>query len=269
MRLSTFIIVLFLSIPPALGQELQLLKSFDIGYSPSMASIDRQGYLYFSSQTGGIDKYNQDGELIYHFSPQKQGSPTVIDAWQSLKTFVYYRDFQEYLFLDRFLNSSERYPINLKEFNNFSGLATIAGDNNLWLINDQEQSLIKVDINNGEIILENRLNLLLDIEDLEVAFIRSYQNHLFISDLKNGIFIFDNLGNLLDKLVAENINFFSFIKNDLLFVKDNKLTFLNFYTQTKKEVSLPDLSYQYVFMENNKILVVRDSTIDIFKLNSN
>lgn len=267
MKTSLITILFILWVSPIFGQKLEKTISFDLNYEPTAVSIDRQGQLYFASKEGALDKFDQNGKLLFHFSPQKQGSPSIIDAWQGLRTFVYYRDFQEYLFLDRFLNSSERYNIDFNELSNFSGLVTPAGDNNLWLINDQELGLLKIDINNREVLIENKLNFILKLDDLEIQFIRSYQNLLFISDAKHGVFVFDNLGNFIENIAIGKVDFFSFQENHLIYIQNQKLILLDVYTKTKREVSLPNPSYQYVLMENNKVFLVYNHTVDIFDLN--
>lgn len=251
-----------------LGQELKAIGSFDIGYEPTTLSIDRQGNLYLANKDGAIDKLDQTGRVLYHFSPQKKGKPSTIEAWQGLKAFVHYRNYQEYLFLDRFLNSSERYSTDINQSSNFSGWVTLSGDNNLWLINDQELSLLKVDINSREVLIENKLNLSLNFEDLDIQFIRAYQNYLFISDAKHGILMFDNLGNFVEHLIQqEGINFFSFKGDELIFIQGQKIILKKIYSKAKREISLPDLPYQFVLMENNKIFLVRKNIVDIFSLN--
>lgn len=267
---ASLLLFLFLCGPIFIhGQTLKALGSFEIGYVPVTASIDRQGTLYFASKEGAIDKFDQNGKALFHFSPQKKGKPSTIEAWQGLRTFVHYNNFQEYRFLDRFLNSSERYPIDFSsQNNNFSGLATLSGDNNLWLINDRELSLIKVDINSNEVLLENKLNLSLNFEDFNIQFIRAYQNYLFIGDAIHGILMFDNLGNFVTHLVQqEGIEFFSFNKNELIYIDGQKIRLTEIYSKAKREISLPDLPYQFVLMENNKIFLLHNQTVDIFSIN--
>ncbi len=262
----TIFLTLFLG-QHLLAQNLTKERSFKIGYTPTTASIDRQGYLYFSNDQGAIDKFDQAGTVVYHFSPQKQGTPTIIDAWQGLRTFVYYKNFQEYLLLDRFLNASERYRIDNNQISNFSGLATLASDNNLWTLNDQELSLIKLDINDREVLVENKLNLSLDVEDWDVKFIRSYQNYLFIGDSKEGILAFDNLGTFVEKITTRRTDFFTFNKDEIVFISNGRLYMIHLYKKTKREISLPDLPYQFVLMENNQIFLVHNQTVEVYKIN--
>jgi len=80
LKVRTTILLLLLLSQYALAQNLEKVSSFKIGFAPTTASVDRQGYLYFSNDQGVIDKFDKDGKVVYHFSPQKQGTPTLIDA---------------------------------------------------------------------------------------------------------------------------------------------------------------------------------------------
>ena len=269
MRSKLTIVLLLLTGLHSQAQELTPFGSFKIGFNPVSVSIDRQGYLYFANQSGTINKLDKQGNLKYHFSPQKQGAPTILEAWQGLRTFVYYKNFQEYVLMDRFLNPSERFPININQISTFSGLASLAGDNNLWLINDQNLTLSKIDINNQEVLIENKLNLNLAFYDFDIRFIRDYQNQLFIADSNHGILVFDNLGNYIRNVTDSGVDFFTFSKENILFIRKGRLFIIDLYTKRKREISLPNLPYQFVLMENNQIFLVHHDTVDIFEVNLN
>lgn len=249
------------------SQTSTKVKSLQLEHKAVNASIDRQGNLYIASSNGDIDRYDKNATLTYHFSPDKKGNASLMEAWQGLRTFVFYRDFQQYLFLDRFLNNSVYYNIG-NGLSTYYELGTIAGDNNLWLIDQQELTLKKLDIEINEFLSETPLNLNLDPDNFELTFIREYQNLLFISDKNSGILVFDNLGNYLESLPIIGLSHFSFSGNELfgLNASGDKVKFIDIYSKKEREISLPDLSYQFVFMENSRLYCIAAKRIDIFKL---
>lgn len=268
MRARIVILLLLYTIGVGLrGQTLEKTGSFHIPFEVEVASIDQQGYLYFASKEGVIEKYNKAGELQYHYSPQKKASPSLLEAWQGLRVFVYYQAFQEYLFLNRFLVDSERFNLQRFEISQFSGLATISGDNNLWLVDSNTLTLTKVDLESGEVLLQNQLSLSLSVSNIRPSFIREYQNLLFISDENNGIFIFDNLGNYIEDLSSSNTSFFTFNKNNLILTQSNKIILIDIYSKTKREISTANLSYEKVFMENNQFFALSGNRVDILSIN--
>lgn len=267
MKLRSIIYLLLLTATSLQGQELKKVKTVSLNQRVVQASIDRQGNVYIASDNGDIDRYDSEGNLAYHFSPDTKGNVSLIEAWQGLRTFVLYRDFQQYLFLDRFLNASVRFALD-NDLSRYYQLATIAGDNNLWLIDQQELSLKKLDIELNEFLLETPFNLNLDPGNFDLSYIREYQNLLFISDKNSGILIFDNLGNFMETLEVKGLEYFSFAGNELLGLDQNgQLRLVDIYSKKQRGISLPDPSYEFILMENSRLYCIKDRRIDIFDLN--
>ena len=267
LKLKFTLFILIFSHSLAYTQDWKKLESVTLNNPANQVSIDRQGNLYVSSLNGSIDKYDSNGELQSHYSPTKRSSPQIIEAWQGLRVFAFFKDFQEYSFFNRFLSESERYSFNNQQVVSNASLSTIAADNNIWVLDAQELSLKKVDINNSEVISETNLSLILKNEINNFTYIREYQNLLFISDNKHGILVFDNIGNYLETLPLFNLNFFSFKDSSLISIQNGNILYFDIYTKQKKEVSLPDPSYTFVLMENQRVFLFTKETLDIFKLN--
>ncbi|WP_132644080.1 hypothetical protein [Roseivirga ehrenbergii] len=267
MKLRLTLFILIICQLTAFAQDWKSLKSIKLNNLAHQVSIDRQGNLYVSSLNGAIDKYSINGELQSHYSPTKKSSPHIIEAWQGLRVFVFYKDFQEYSFFDRFLSESERYTFGNQLAVSSVSLSTIAADNNIWVLNAQELSLKKIDTNSNEVISETNLNLILKNKTHDFTYIREYQNLVFISDSKNGLLVFDNIGNYLETLPLFNISFFSFKDSSLISIQNGKMIYFDIYTKQKKEVSLPDPSYTFVLMENKRVFLFKKETLDIFELN--
>lgn len=263
-HLLTFIILI--SVQGISAQTLTKTASINLTTPPQTVSIDRQGHFYVASQRGDIDKYDKAGNLLYHFSPSKNGNVTLIEAWQGLRVFCYYQDFQQYLFLDRFLNSSELYRLP-SQVNSFSLLVTLSGDDNLWLIDAQNLSLKKIDLPTNEMIIDTPLNLNVPSSEYHFSHMREYQNRLFISDPGQGVLVFDRFGNFTELMELKGINYFSFLQNELYYLKGNKVMFVDVYNQNKKEIELADLSYQFVLMENSLVICFANDKIDIYQIN--
>ena len=258
---SIFIVATF----AAFGQTAILKNSYPLPFEPKIASIDRQGYIYIANSEGTIHKLNKQAEIQSTFSPQKRGAPTLMETWQGLRIFVFYQNFQEYLLLNRFLANENRVSTDFQMQAPYTGLATLSNDNNLWLLNDRDLILTKRDINNQEIISETQLNLITDFNRLEVHFIRAYQNFLFLST-NNGVLLFDNLGNYISVLTEEDIDFFTFRGDNLVFAKDDLINLISIVNKTKKEIRLPELP-KLVLMENNQVFALKGKNLNIYEIN--
>jgi len=134
-------------------------------------------------------------------------------------------------------------------------------------VDQQELSLKKWDLRINEFLLETPFNLNLDPNDFELTHIREYQNLLFISDRKTGVLVFDNLGNYMETLPITNLEYFSFKDNELLGISiAGQLKLIDIYSKTEREIGLPDLSYQYMLMENRRLYAIADRRMDIFQI---
>jgi len=247
-------------------QELELVNEYPLKAKPVAVSIDRSGKLYFAYQDGEIERYDQEGNMEFNNSLNKRFSITLLEAWQGLKTFVYSAPFQEYFFLDRFFNNSEFYRVEKDEFRLFDGLATIENDQTLWAFNTESQTLRKVDLFNNEIIFDNQLNLTLSIDAIDPEHLRVYQNLVFISEADHGVAIFDNLGGFLDFISFKGVSYFSFLEDEIILYNGQELRLMNIYNKTKREIPLGNLSFDYILMDNDHLIGLKDKKVQRFKV---
>ncbi len=251
---------------PLSAQNLMKVKTIQLEASPSTVSQDRQGYFYIGLTNGDIDKYDREGNLLYHFSAPKNGQVSLIEAWQGLRIFCYYQDFQDYLYLNRFLTESERFSVPNNQAS-FLSLVTLAWDNNLWIVDAQELNLKKIELPSNELITETPFNLNLENSSYQFEHIRDYQNRLYISDKQNGILIFDRFGNYLETLPISGVEHFSFVADELVYLKDDSVFFIDVYTKKEREIGLPDPSYKFVLMENSVLICFADTKVDLYQIN--
>lgn len=239
------------------GQALIPIDSTSIG-SPVSASIDRLNHIYIADKKGNLNQY-RNTSLIQTFSPQQMGNITLVEAWNPLKIFVFYADFQEYVFLDRFLSASQRFPA--PELSRYSGMMTMSYDNNLWIVDYINFGLKKYNINFDDYTINTPFDLILDPDKYEITFIREYQNLVFISDKNSGILVFDNLGNYLKKIPANGVNHFSFKGDDLYYISDSTLMKVNIYSDKKSSLPLPGKALFAFLYDENKLALISESTL--------
>lgn len=260
-KFSTFLILLCLLCSYNVSGQKLVLRSSTVISDPVAASIDRLNNIYIADKKGNLKQYT-NGQLQQIFSPQKSGSITLVEAWNPLKIFLFYADFQEYLFLDRFLTSPQRYSSS--EWSRFSGMMTISADNNLWVIDYVDFGLKKYDINFSQFTVTTPFDLILDPENHEISFIREYQNLVFISDKVSGILIFDNMGNYLRKISAKEINYFSFLGDYLYFIQGDELIVSHIYSSEKKVIKLPEPAL-YALPYEKHIALITENALNIYE----
>jgi len=220
------------------GQTLHFEREVILNYDVHNASIDGEGQIYITSKSGSIYKYSKSGDSLQSYSPRKNAEITLIEAWSGLKIFVFYREFQEYILLDRFLRPSPFYSFD-PQYISFAGMATLAIDGNVWVIDPGDFALKKYNSLSNTLEFSSPLDLILPIDDYEVSFMREYQNLLFINDINTGIHIIDNMGNYQKKIPITNVRQIGFIKNHLYFLEENKISLYEIYRGSWNSIQVP------------------------------
>lgn len=229
------LIYLFFITSSSIAQTLlHVTDSIALPSPVAAVSSDRRNHIFIASVEGSIRKYTPEGDLLLTFSPPKAGEASLLEAWKTMQVFVFYETFQEFLILDRFLNTSNRYTFPM-ELVGYAQMATFASDQGLWVFDGSDFSLKKYHPQTQQVTIVTSLNLLLDPSNYKVTFMREYQNLVFVGDENSGILIFDNLGNYLKKLAYPQVKFFTFLDEEIVFLKENKVHFIHLYNQKENE----------------------------------
>lgn len=244
------------------SQSFELIKKAPIA-SCTQLSIDRAGNLYAAGLDQNIRKYDTSGELVATYSPSKMGEITLLESWNSISTIAYYKDFQEIVFLDRFLTVKSTVPIT-SEISGFTRLATVASDNSIWLIDDSDFSLKKWDITYQNTLIHNPLNLQLKDKDYNFTFIREYQNNLYLIDEGADLVIFDILGNYKRSIPITNATNVGMWKTKMYYSKNGKLQLIDLYTGENKTLAVDIPDNDLVIMGNQHVFVVGENQLQIF-----
>jgi hypothetical protein len=234
-------------------------------------SIDRYNFIYFADDRGNIYKYDQDASPLLTFSPRKNSEVTLLEAWRNVNILVFYRNYQEFIFLNRFLTETPNFILNEEQQDQdksvgFARLATFTGDNNLWIVDDDDFSLKKLDLTYNKLLIHTPLELVLDRKTYDFNFIREYQNLLFLNDKNSGILIFDNLGNYKSKLEFKGLNYFSFQDNNLYFIEDGHMRLYDIYTGEESKIKLPEgKQFLFALLGDKKAYLFTEKSIEVYE----
>lgn len=156
-------------------------------------STDNLGNIYLLTLTNQIKKVNENGDSIAIYNDvRRYGKIYSVDATNPLKVLVYYKDFSTIVVLDRLLNV--RAAIDLRSQNILQVTAiTSSYDNNIWLYDELDSKLKKID-NNGNILLESTdFRQIFDSVPLPVVMC-DRDGLLYLYDPKKGLMVFDYYG---------------------------------------------------------------------------
>ena len=249
----------------AAAQSFHLEQSVTID-KPGVISLDRLSNIYITDRKNNLYKFDPAGQAMQTFSPPATGHVASIEAWNMAKILLFYDDRQQITLLDRFLT-----PITTARLSDFTDgiirAATLATDDRIWLLNESDLTLSKIDIQYPDAVLKTPLNQILPKSPSDFRFMREYQNNLYILDRLSGIYIFDNMGTYKKMLPLSGLSYIGFKGEELYYVKENQLHFLNLYTQQTRTLNLPaGQTYLQALVGDNLFYFFTASGFDIFSL---
>lgn len=196
---SILVLGIFYS-PHILAQDDSLFHFIKkINFPVSSFAVDNIGELYLITPGNQLKKYNEKGDSVGVFNQVTQyGKLAYADVQNPWKAILYYENFSTIVLLDKYLNVIT--AINLNKHNIFRVQAvTTSYDNNIWLFDEQDNTLKKMD-DNGNILSQTvDFRLLFDsVPDPEKIIDRD--GFVYLYDPQKGIYIFDYYGSFKSKL---------------------------------------------------------------------
>lgn len=194
-------------------------------------SMDTSGNIFLSFEGGTITKFSSSLDSLFSYSPLKVADTKLLEAGTGLVIFAFYDFFQEYLLTDRFLTRPTRskFPTSI----GYIDIATQSLDNNIWMIESANFSLVKYNVQLLRIEIETLLNTVVESDNNSFTFIKEYQNQVFLVDENSGIYVFDNLGNF-SNLIQAKTKKVGFYSSKMLYLEDHKLITKDIYTNNKE-----------------------------------
>jgi len=177
------------------------IKQFN--YPVSSFTVDNIGALYLINSNNQLKKYDENGDSVGVFNQVTQyGKLAYVDAENPWKTLLFYQNFSTIVLLDKYLNLVT--AINLRKQNIFRVHAvTSSYDNNIWLYDEQDNKLKKID-DNGKILSETVDFRLLFDSVPEPKKIIDRDGFVYLYDPEKGVYIFDYYGSFKTKLTFLN-----------------------------------------------------------------
>ena len=271
MRKSNIILFLFLFITSsAIAQNdssFLLVRTYQGDIAD--ATMDKLDNLYVISSTGQLKKFTPSGDSVIYNEVKRFGNSYSLDVSNPLKIVLLYRNFSTIVVLDRFFATIN--TIDLRTHSIFQpGVVGLAYDNNLWVFDEYDNKLKKID---------DQGNLLLETPDFRTLFnltiapqrIISENGLVYLADTANGIFIFDNYGSFKKKIPIVNWQSVAIRNNNIISTDREVIRLYNpatfFQVEQKVPFFKPDL---HSFIEGNKLITFSTNTLNIYQLtNSN
>lgn len=215
----------------------------------SHVSIDDFGNTYVITKSE-ILKYNVAGELIKSFSTKRYGSIDFVDVTNPLKILVYYKDFQQIIFLDNQLTASSNMisleTIGLEQ----TSLVCTSANNSFWLYNKQNNSLQRYSEKSQQLVKIDNLKRILDI-DIKPNFMKEKSNYLYLNCPNEGILVFDIYGSFLKTIPIKNVTEFDVQNSNVFYFKNKALNEYSSQTFNTTQKVFTDSLLSTVYWQNN------------------
>ncbi len=238
-----------------------------INYPIVSFAVNNLGELYIINNNNQLKKLNEKGDSVGVFNQvTKYGKLSYVDAQNPWKTILFYENFSTIVLLDKYLNVLTN--INLRRQNIF-GVKTVASsyDNNIWLFDEQENKLKKID-DAGKVLTETvDFRLLFDSVPSPVQII-DRDGFVYLNDPNRGIYIFDYYGSFKNRLLFFNWKDITVIEKNLYGFDDKNLYSYSLGSLNLKQYPLPATFKNYTSLKvgSHKIYFLKDNSLQVYSL---
>jgi hypothetical protein len=212
--------------------------------------VDNLGNIYVIHHHE-IVKYNSLGILQKKFSVKRYGNIDFVDVSNPLKILVYYKDFQQILFLDDLLTpSSDIISIETLGYEQAS-LICSSTNNSFWLYDKQNNALLRFDHDLKTVVKTGNLKQLLDI-NITPSYMKEHANYLYLNCPKEGILVFDIYGTFYKTIPIKNLKEFDLINEHVFYYQNNSLKEYQPQTFNTIEKKYEDTLVKQVYWKNER-----------------
>lgn len=173
-----------------------------------------------------LTKFLPNGKMAGRYSNLRLGSISHLDVSNPLKILVYYRDFQQIVFLDNQLSVNSN-AVSLEEMGyEQAELVCASANNSFWVYDKQNNELLRFDENSKKIAATGNLKQVLQSEITPVYMVE-YNNYLFLNSPQHGIYVFDMFGAFSKVVSIKGLRDFQLMENVIYYQRDSMLCSYN------------------------------------------
>lgn len=207
-------------------------------------------------------KYDKTGKLLYKYSNKNFGNISFVDASNMLRILLYYKDFLQVVFLDNTLSQNGD-AVSLEKIGFQQAQLVCSSHNNaMWIYDQQNFALIRLDKNLENIQQTGNLNALLN-DSLQPNSLIEYDNRIYLNNPKSGIMIFDIYGTYYKTIPVKNTAGFQPIGEWVYYISDTKVKAYHIKTTEEKEFEMP-ADFKKFRLEMNVLVLQDEKSISLY-----
>jgi hypothetical protein len=211
--------------------------TFKIVQKHQTFKVDNLGNVYLVNNDE-IIKYNQQGKLINRYSNLQLGNITTLDVTNPLKMIVYYKDFQQIVFIDNQLSINSDI-INLEELGfEQTELVCASVNNSFWIFDKRNAELIRFNEQSKIVNRTGNLNLIFN-KKITPNYLVEQNGYVYLNCFDSGINVFDIYGTFSKTIGIKNLTQFQISNDFLIYQKDSVLISYNtkLFNETQQKYS--------------------------------
>lgn len=203
-------------------------------------TTDNIGNIYTVKEDELI-KYLPTGKFFARYSNLRLGSITTVDATNPLKIVLYYRDFQQILFLDNQLSLNSEVVSLEKLGYEQTDLVCASANNSFWIYSKQNNELHRFNENSKKITSTGNLKQVLQA-DLAPNFMLEHNGYLYLNSPETGVYVFDIFGAFSKIISIKNLRQFQVSENIIYYQRDSSFCSYNYTLFDEACKALPNLT---------------------------
>ncbi|OFY82632.1 MAG: hypothetical protein A3F72_11970 [Bacteroidetes bacterium RIFCSPLOWO2_12_FULL_35_15] len=228
----------------------------------NLFTSDNQGNIYLIKENE-LAKFDKTGKQLYKFSNKNFGNIDFVDASNMFKILVFYKNFSQVLFLDNTLSSTGD-PVSIDKIGfEQAQLVCTSHNNGMWIYDQQNFELVRIDQNLEKTQQTGNLNVLLNI-NLQPVNLLEYDNKVYLNNPSTGILIFDIYGTYYKTIPIKNMEQFQVISDWIYFISERKAKAYNIKTTEEKEFEMPLTEFQNFRLEMGILMIQDKNSISIY-----
>ncbi|MEM6297501.1 MAG: hypothetical protein AAF740_02310 [Bacteroidota bacterium] len=214
--------------------------------TPKSVKLSFTGEVYVLTESNEVLQLDTLGKTIRRYSPNPPMNFESLHFTNQWQLFLFSPESQQIVYLDRFLVPINRYdlPFDL----GYVRLAAPSADQTIWFWSETDRTIIRYDPLRFEELIRINLNTF-NFSDTEnyIPQLEEFQNVLHFS--YGGYFLFDALGNLLEKQVVETATNYQVMEEKVLgfSVEKQEFTGFDFKSRTKLQSPSTDSTRHFIF----------------------
>ncbi len=254
-----------ISIPKKDTTTFELL--FSIPQKAVYVTLDKLHNVYIVDDKNILYKYTTQGKVQFEYDDNQYGQISYMDVTNPFQILLYYPDFLQVVVLDRTL--SELQSINLSDFEESliqTNALGMASDNQLWLYNELDFTLNKINILQRSFSIKTDLSQQFYNGITPIKLIER-NNTVWLNDPKQGIFQFDAFGQLISQFDLIGVQEFNIFHNTLFYQQGNQFFQFDLAALTTTAIQLPQTikASEQILVQKNRLVIWKEDRICVYR----